>query len=194
MNNDPDLPQHLSAQGAPASQLRRLAGLRALCETDARCLAAALVGSYAKGCADRISDLDLAVFVKTGHAQQVLAAARGLLDASDVLDQFGGNHGKGGCFRKLVYLDFTSCELHVFDETSAFRLRRPYVAVWDPQDVLRRFVVDGEPVRHEDFAAYEYGDDGLVWELVDCIKWLTRGRTQLAKHHLRKLVARFDQP
>jgi predicted nucleotidyltransferase len=192
MDTDPDLLRHLSAQGAPASQLRRLAGLRALCAADGRCLAAALVGSFAKGCGDRISDLDLVVFVAAGQAQQVLAAADALLRTGEVLDQFGGSHGEAGCFRKVVYLDFTSCELHVFDASAGFRLRRPYVAVWDPQDVLAQFVDEGEPVRHEDFEAYEYGDDGLLWELVDCIKWLKRGRAQLAKQHLRKLVAKID--
>jgi catechol 2,3-dioxygenase-like lactoylglutathione lyase family enzyme len=54
-------------------------------------------------------------------------------------------------------------------------------------------VVDGEPVQHADFAAYEYGDEGLVWELVDCIKWLSRGRSELARHHLTKLVAKFNE-
>jgi hypothetical protein len=50
-------------------------------------------------------------------------------------------------------------------------------------------VVEGEPIRHEDFAAYEYGDEGLIWELVDCIQWLSRGRNELAKQHLAKLAA-----
>jgi hypothetical protein len=35
---------------------------------------------------------------------------------------------------------------------------------------------------------YPHGDDGLIWELVDCIKWLSRGRRPLAKDYLVKLA------
>jgi hypothetical protein len=159
---DPDITPSLSAQGAPASQLRRLSELRVLCGAEAGCLAAALMGSSARGCGDRISDLDPVVFVRAGQAQHFLAAAHGLLGAGDVLEQFGGHYDRCGCFRKVVYRDFTSCEPHVFDATSSFRLRRPCVAVRDPLDRLGRFVAEGDPVRREDFAAYEYGDDGLI--------------------------------
>jgi hypothetical protein len=27
----------------------------------------------------------------------------------------------------------------------------------------------------------------LIWELVDCVKWIKQGRVELAKNYLRKL-------
>lgn len=70
---------------------------------------------------------------------------------------------------------------------SPFRLMRPYVALWDPQEHLQSLVVEGEPPRHGMFEPYPHGDEGLIWEPVDCVKWLKRGRTDLAKAYLANL-------
>jgi hypothetical protein len=51
--------------------------------------------------------------------------------------------------------------------------------------------VEGLAPTHEDFEPYPHGDDGLIWELVDCIKWIKRGRVELAKSYLRKLGAKL---
>jgi len=104
---------------------------------------------------------------------------------------YSGTHGSRGSFRKYVYLDFASCELHAFDLPTDFKLRRPYIAVWDPRNLLETCVVEGEAPGQEEFDAYQHGDEGLVWELVDCIKWLRRGRVTLTKDYLRRLVAKF---
>ena len=86
------------------------------------------------------------------------------------------------------YLDFASCELHAFNQRATFKLRRPYLSVWNPQGLLETLEVDEEPPRHETFEPYPHGDPGLIWELVDCIKWLRRGRTTLAKTYLVNLA------
>ncbi|WP_349742264.1 hypothetical protein [Roseateles cavernae] len=190
--SDPLL-SRLQAQGAPQSHIERLDGLIALAGGDSRWLAIILVGSYAKGCGDRVSDLDLVAIAAPGHGDAVLQAAHQWLARSEVLDQFGGTHAGGGAFHKLVYLDFSSVEFHVFEPGSPFRLKRPYLPVWDPQELLASYVTDGEPISPEDFAAYEYGDKGLIWELVDCIKWLSRGRNALAKGYIKKLAAEIER-
>lgn len=190
--SDPLL-SRLQAQGAPPSHMERLNGLTALAKSDPSWLAIALVGSYAKGYGDRISDLDLVAIAAPGRGDAVLRAAHQWLGRSEVLNHFGGTHAGGGAFHKLVYLDFSSIEIHVFEPGTQFRLRRPYLPVWDPQDRWAAYVVDGEPIRPEDFAAYEYGDDGLIWELVDCIKWLSRGRSALAKDYIKRLAAEIER-
>lgn len=189
-----DLLDRLRQQQAPASHLARVRDLVDLAARDSRLQAIALVGSYAKGVGDRLSDLDLAAFVSPGAAGDVLQAAQALLGRAEVLNRFGGHYGSSGCFCKWVYLDFSSVEFHVFEPESPFRLRRPWLPLWDPQQLLQHLEVEGEPIRHEDFAAYEYGDDGLIWELVDCIKWLSRGRNALARQHLIKLAAAMSRP
>jgi hypothetical protein len=184
----PDLRATLETQGAAPSQLPRLAALRSLCEQSDECLALVLVGSFAQGKGDRLSDLDLAAFVKDGHESGFLRKARGILDAEPVLYQYGVSRPGEVAFQKYVYLDASSCEFHSFSEHATFRLRPPYVAVWNPVGYLEKLVVQELPPRHEDFIPYPHGDDGLIWELYDCIKWLRRGRASLAKDYLRKLV------
>lgn len=183
----------LREQRAPESHLTRLTELVSLAEREPSLLAMFLVGSYAKGVGDRVSDLDLVAIASPGHVESVLQAAHNLLSRSEVLNQFTGTHPTGGSFWKLVYLDFSSVEFHVFESDTAFRLKRHYVSVWDPTDLMLSYVADNEPIRHENFAAYEYGDEGLIWELVDCIKWLSRGRNELAKAHIKKLAAEITK-
>jgi predicted nucleotidyltransferase len=183
----------LREQRAPESHLARLINLVALAESDPRVLAIFLVGSYAKGIGDRISDLDLVAIASSGESDCVLEAAHEVLSRAEVLNRFHGTHAAGGAFWKLVYLDFSSVVFHVFEPNTEFKLKRPYLSVWDPTNLLQSYVVDGEPGRHEDFPGYQYGDEGLIWELVDCIKWLSRGRNELAKNHLRKIAAEMEK-
>lgn len=182
----------LTALGAAESHLPRLAALRALCERSPHCLGLALVGSFAQGGADRLSDLDLAAFVADDREAEFMAQADELLGASNVMNAYGLHRPGKVAFKKYLYLDFSSCEFHAFNQHSPFRLRPPYIAVWDPSGYLETLVVDEPPPRHETFEPYPHGDDGLIWELVECIKWLSRGRTQLAKSYLTKLGHAID--
>jgi hypothetical protein len=183
-----NLRARLASQNAASSHLRRIARLRELCERIPECHALALVGSFAKGCGDRISDLDLVAFVSGGAAVAFMDEAHRLLAQDEILYEYGQARPNEAAFRKYVFLDFASCELHTFSLPTGFKLRRPYLSVWDPENFLATLVVDEPPPRHEDFDAYPHGDDGLIWELVDCVKWLKLVRNQLAKDYLRKLV------
>jgi hypothetical protein len=147
-----------------------------------------LVGSFAHGTGDRISDLDLAAFVEDGREVEFMAQAHEFLGGSDLLNVYGQDRPGQVAFRKYVYLDFSSCEFHAFSRLTAFKLRPPFLAVWNPHDFLETLVVNEEPPRHESFVPYPHGDDGLIWELVDCIKWLNRGRQPLAKSYLIRLA------
>jgi hypothetical protein len=137
-------------------------------------MAVALVGSFAGNKGDRISDLDLAAFVADDREAEFMAQAHEFLGAPEVLNVYGQDRVGQVCFRKYVYLDFSSCEFHAFNQRWPFKLRRPFISVWDPHDHLETLVVEEEPPRHE--------------TLVDCIKWLSRGRRPLAKDYLVKLA------
>ena len=179
----------LASQSAPASHRHRLQQLWQHCRDSSGCRAMCLVGSYAKGAGDRISDLDLVAFTDPGRATGFLDGAHRLLAAEPLLDDYAtGAESGDGWFRKYVFLDFSSVELFVTEVPTRFRLRRPYLPVWDPAGYLQQLVVEGEPPRHETFEPYPHGDAGLIWELVDCIKWLKRGRVSLAKEYLRRLA------
>jgi diamine N-acetyltransferase len=187
----------LREQGAAPSQLRRIAQLQALFEGEASCAAAALLGSFAKGSGNRLSDLDVLVFTNRGNAASLLAAADRVLATEEVLDAYSGGPGGSRCFRKYVYLDFSSCELLVVDVDAPFRLFRPYLALWDPTGYLAGREVPGAAPQHESFEPYPHGDAGLIWELVDCIKWIKSGRVGLVKDYLGRLGAKLqscDEP
>lgn len=184
----------LLSQGAAASHLPRIAAIHGLCERSPHCLGLALVGSFAQGCADRLSDLDLAAFVADNREAEFMEQAHELLSRDHVLNEYGQHRPAVVAFRKYVYLDFASCEFHAFNSRAPFRLRRPFVAVWDPTGFLQTLVVDEPPPPHESFEPYPHGDEGLVWELVDCIKWLSRGRGGLAKDYLSRLGRAITPP
>lgn len=181
----------LRLQNAPASHCDRIARIAALARREPQFRAIFLVGSYAQGRGDRVSDLDLVAIVAEGMAKSALSHVHAALRSDDVLHQFTGRHASGGIFWKLIYLDFSSVEFHVFEPSTSFRLRHPYLTVWDPENLAPEYSAEGDPIRHEDFAAYEYGDDGLAWELLDCIKWLSRGKAALARHHIAKIAERM---
>lgn len=179
----------LVQQNAAPSHLPRLHALFTLCRSSPDCAALALVGSFAQGRGDRISDLDLVCFVADGKEREFMELAHEILSREPVLHQYGRHQPGRVAFRKYVYLDCSSCEFHAFTSQVPFKLRRPFIAIWDPENYLASLVVDEPPPRHEDFKPYPHGDEGLLWELFDCIKWLQRGRTQLAKDYLGKLSA-----
>lgn len=183
----------LREQHAPDSQLQRIEALYGLARQEPSLRALFLVGSFAKGSGNRVSDLDLAALVDDGQQQRILELAEPLLGAGvQILDRFDGRHRDIGAFRKYVYLDFSSVELHAFGMAAGFRLYRPYLVIWDPENLAAACATEGEPIRHEDFEPYMYGDAGLIWELVDCIKWLARGRTELAKRYLVRLGRKIE--
>lgn len=185
----PALHALVSEQGAAPSHHARIDAVLAHCAASPHCLGLALVGSFAKGLGDRISDLDLVGFVEDGHEAAFMAEIDERIGRAEVLNAYGQARAGQVAFRKYVYLDFSSCEFHAFTRSATFRLRRPYLSLWDPQGHLATREVEGEPPRHETFQPYPHGDEGLVWELVDCVKWLQRGRTELAKSYLARLGA-----
>jgi len=178
----------LTSQNAAPSHLSRISDVRSLCERSPHCHGLALVGSFAQGTGDRISDLDLAAFVTEGREAEFMVQAHEFLGSSEVLSAYGQDHIGKASFRKYVYLDFSSCEFYAFSHLAPFKLRRPFLSIWNPHDYLETLVVDESPPRHETFEPYPHGDNALVWELVDCIKWLSRGRQSLAKSYLLRLA------
>jgi hypothetical protein len=185
--SEADLVEMLTSQGAAPSHVRRLLDLKRLCQSTSYCLALALVGSFAQRRADRISDLDLVAFVSSNDGQALMQQADRLLRRDDLVQCYGRNVPGKAEFGKYVYLDFSSCEFFVFPPGVSFKLWRPFVAVWDPNHHLQSLVAEGPPPKHETFEPYPHGDEGLIWELIDCVKWLQRGRTGLAKNYLRRL-------
>lgn len=92
-------------------------------------------------------------------------------------------------FKKYIFDDCTSAEIHCADLMEAFEIARPFRILFDKDDIVASKLTDQPAPAHEDFPAYEHGDSGLIWELLSCIKWLSRGQTELAKDYLQRLSA-----
>ncbi|BCL73459.1 hypothetical protein TUMSATVNIG1_54350 [Vibrio nigripulchritudo] len=154
-------------------------------------LAAILVGSLAKGTGDRVSDADILVFTRHGFHRTCQAAFDAFETGKDIFYQLEGNHSEKACFRKYLFGDMTSAEIHVLDESEAFPVCKPYQILFDKADIVPPRIVETPSPEHKDFPVYTNGDEGLIWELFDCIKWLSRGDNQLAKGYLKRLAEKL---
>lgn len=150
-------------------------------------IAAVLLGSLAGGTGDRLSDADLLVFTRNGLHQQCDPLFEAFEQQMDVLYQLNGDHNSQAVFRKYIFADCTSAEIHCADREEPFEIARPYITLFDKIGIVAQRLSDADAPSHQDFTVNEWGDDGLIWELLTCIKWLSRGRTGLAKRYLKRL-------
>jgi len=161
--------------------------------SESRVRAIVLVGSLVSGKGDRVSDADIVVFTCDSYHQQSADAYR-RFEADKEVIYFFENHGPGLTkFRKYLFGDLTSAEIHCMDLSAPFRLSDPFQVLIDKDGVVAERTTDAPPISHEDFPAYENGDMGLIWELVDCIKWLSRGDNNLAKGYLIRLGEKLSR-
>lgn len=152
-------------------------------------IAAVLLGSLAGGSGDRLSDLDLMVFTRHGFHRHSETVYKEFEQAFNVLYRLEGEHNQRACFKKYIFDDCTSTEIHCADLSEPFAIARPFQILFDKTNVVAQQLTDQPAPRHENFAVYEHNNAGLIWELLSCIKWLSRDKTELAKDYLRRLAA-----
>ncbi|WP_425667711.1 nucleotidyltransferase domain-containing protein (plasmid) [Vibrio tubiashii] len=158
-------------------------------ENDA--VAAVLLGSLAAGKGDRVSDADILVFTKNNFHQSCEACFSAFERDKDIFYLLEGFHNENAYFKKYIFNDLTSAEIHCLDVNEPLSLSKPFKVLFDKNGLIEQRVTDEPAPKHADFPAYTNGDEGITWELFDCIKWMSRGDHELAKHHLKKLVAQW---
>jgi len=151
------------------------------------CTGAVVVGSFAQGRADRLSDIDLVAFCAEGTAANVFETIRQQIDAKQILMRFDGNHEAASPFQKLILEDFTSIEFHVIAPCTALAIERPYIEIVDRNRYLETRVSPHPAAVEHDKRAYRDGETFLAWELLTCLKWLWRGDFDRAKRYLVRL-------
>lgn len=151
-------------------------------------VAAVLLGSLAAGKGDRVSDADILVFTKNGFHKSTNECFLAFECDKEIFYQLDGFHNHNSYFKKYIFNDLTSAEIHCLDLSESFRISKPFKVLFDKEDIIAQRLTDEPAPKHEDFPVYTNGDDGLTWELFDCIKWMSRGNHKLAKNHLKKLV------
>ncbi len=154
--------------------------------------AAALLGSFAKGHPDRLSDLDVLIWVNRENLKCV-SKALFRLNFYNALHAWEKEYSDDHIFGKYIFDNFVSAEIHVLSLASDVRLRLPYIVMKDTDSFLNSRTDPGESPKHEDFTALPAGIEGLGWELFDMLKWWQRGNSELVKSHLKKIVARIEE-
>ncbi|WP_430230965.1 hypothetical protein [Paraburkholderia tropica] len=176
-----------------SSQIERLVPIAAALREMPQCLGAVLVGSFAKQSADRLSDLDLVAFCAPGEGRALFEAIRQQVATSQALFTLDGAHDAESPFQKLIFDDMTSIEFHVIAPATQLVLEQPFVEIVNRDRYLESRSVSRLAASVGDASsAYGYGDRGLAWELLTCLKWLWRGDVAAAKRYLIALGKAID--
>jgi predicted nucleotidyltransferase len=169
------------------SQIALVARIAAAIRNSPVCTGAALVGSFAKGNADRLSDLDLVVFCSEGAGHSLLQTIREQIAPLNAIFTFEGAHGSGSPFQKLIFEDFTSIEFHVIAPDTELILEQPFAEVVNRDRYLESRTSSRSATMDRDTTVFRYGERMLAWELFNCLKWLWRGDYEAVKRYLVKL-------
>ncbi|SDR55060.1 Nucleotidyltransferase domain-containing protein [Paraburkholderia fungorum] len=168
-------------------QMALLERISAALEASPSCIGAVVVGSFAKGNADRVSDVDLVVFCSDGAENSLISSIEQQITQSDIFIKFDGIHDPKSPFQKLIFEDFTSIEFHVISPDTELILEQPFVQIVNRDRCLESRASSRLASAEHDTMAYRYGDRFLAWELFTCLKWLWRGDFKTAKRYLVNL-------
>ncbi|WP_172160745.1 nucleotidyltransferase domain-containing protein [Paraburkholderia elongata] len=170
-----------------AFQIALLMRIAAAVRDSSDCTGAVVVGSFAKGTADRLSDIDLIAFSSEGTGRSLFQTIRQQIAPSKVFVTFDGAHDPDSPFQKLVFDDLTSIEFHVISPSTELTLEQPFVEIVNRDRCLESRTSSRLAPTGRDMTVFRYGDRFLAWELFNCLKWLWRGDFQTAKRYLVKL-------
>jgi predicted nucleotidyltransferase len=170
-----------------ARQYELLVRLQALLRDEPSCFGAAVGGSLATGVADEMSDVDLVVYCGAGAARSVLSKLSAAAADRPVVHRLVGEHDTSSVYEKVILQDWHSYELHVIEPVTRMRLKPPYVEVLDRSSYLVSRVSEGKPIGRDTAEPYVTGDEGLIWELFNCMKWLRRGEIEFTAQYLQAL-------
>jgi len=104
-----------------------------------------------------------------------------------VVHRLSGRHDERSVFEKVILEDWSSFEIHVIEPSTRMRPRAPFLALINVQDYLETRRSEDKPIGRATARPFVNGEDGLVWELFNCIKWLRRGDTEFTRQYLQRL-------
>ncbi|MCZ8032544.1 MAG: hypothetical protein ACK5JG_19665 [Pseudomonadota bacterium] len=154
---------------------------------DARCLGAAVGGSLAEGRGDRLSDVDLLIYCQEGAAGDILQKLSAVAADRPVVHRLTGKHDLSSVYEKVILDDWSSYELHVVEPSTRMRLAPPYIEVLNRNEYLTSRVDPQKQINRNTVQPLSSGEEGLVWELFNCMKWLRRGDSEFAAQYLQAL-------
>jgi predicted nucleotidyltransferase len=177
----------LEDQPQLSRQYELLRRLQSALSQDDRCLGAAVGGSLAESRGDRLSDVDLLVYCEAGAARELLQKLSEVAADKPVVHRLNGQHDASSVYEKVILDDWSSYELHVVEPSTRMRLAPPYVEVINRGDYLASRVDAQKQIGRSTVKPLSSGEDGLMWELFNCMKWLRRGELDVATQYLQSL-------
>jgi len=126
-------------------------------------LAAVLVGSLSSGSGDSISDADILI-ITTNHFHTKVDHCFAQFEAEKSIFHSFQHQAHQWAFKKYIFDDFTSAEIHCIDKGSDFKLSKPYKVLFDKTNIISTKRTEAPPPKHEDFPAYQFGGEGLMWD------------------------------
>ncbi|UYB70525.1 nucleotidyltransferase domain-containing protein [Aeromonas veronii] len=136
--------------------------------------AGVVVGSLAKGKADRVSDVDLLLLAEPGFHKQGDELVRTIVGDRPIFHCWQGRHEEVCSYWRVIFLDMSSIEIHILDRGAEFPLAKPYLPLFDKTSSLGALEVAGPAPSHWDFPAY-YGRRG--WAGVGVVRLPQMGGT-----------------
>lgn len=155
-------------------------------------VAAVLVGSLAGGKGDRISDADILLLTRNAFHKKASHAYQEFESDKAIAYTLTSPINDTASFRKYLLEDLTSIEIHCVDLEEKVEIAKPFQVLFDKGEVIAARLTDKPAPKHKDFPVYDHGDEGLIWELFECIKWLSRGNNDLAKGYIKRLAAKLS--
>ena len=161
--------------------------LQSALSEDTRCLGAAVGGSLAESRGDRMSDVDLLVYCEGGAAREILRKLSEVAADKPVVHRLNGQHDASSVYEKVILDDWSSYELHVVEPSTRMRLAPPYLEVINRRDYLATRVDSEKQIGRSTVKPLSSGEEGLMWELFNCMKWLRRGELDFSTKYLQSL-------
>ncbi|MFW1170229.1 nucleotidyltransferase domain-containing protein, partial [Vibrio parahaemolyticus] len=89
-------------------------------------VAAVLLGSLAAGKGDRVSDADILVFTKNDFHKSTNECFSTFECDKEIFYQLDGFHNDNAYFKKYIFNDLTSAEIHCLDLSESFNISKPF--------------------------------------------------------------------
>lgn len=170
-----------------AIQIALLTRIASALRSSPDCMGAAIVGSFAKGSADRLSDIDLVAFCAQGAGHSLFQTIRQQVASSNALFTFDGARDPDSPYQKLIFNDFTSVEFHIISPGIELTLEQPFVEIVNRNACIEARTSSRLAPTEHDMTVFYDGGRFLAWELFTCLKWLWRGDFKTARRYLIKL-------
>ncbi|MGS0757039.1 hypothetical protein ACVBEH_21870 [Roseateles sp. GG27B] len=131
--------------------------------------------------------MDLLIYCETGAAGDLLRKLSEVAADKPVVHRLSGQHDASSVYEKVILDDWSSYELHVVEPSTRMRLAPPYLELVNRSDYLSSRVDVEKQIGRGTVKPLSSGDDGLVWELFNCMKWLRRGEVDFATQYIQAL-------